>query len=87
MKKSITTQDFVYNNWKDAVTDSLSDAAGDASISSYGDNADDHIPYDNFDILEIQFIKYLKEVPGLHIFYFRPKKLWRNFLKFLKSRI
>lgn len=78
--------DYLYDSWEDAISDCIADAAGDAAVSSYENEGDDFIPYDNFDILENQIIKYLKDAPGLYIFYFRPKKLWRSFLKLFKKK-
>ena len=79
--------DYIYDAWTDAVSDCIADGMADNKTSPYDENssAPDVILEDDFGAVEKQTIKYLKDVPGLYIFYFRPKKLVRSFLKLFKK--
>ena len=81
--------DFIYDTWKDALSDCISEAMADCRTGPYNPDSPepDVILEDAFGDVEKKTILYTQDIPGLYIFYFRPKKLWRSFLKFLKSRI
>ena len=85
LKHSIN--EFVYDSWIDAVTDCIADGMADNRTEPCGGNSfvPDVILEDDFGDVEKKTIKYLKGVPGLYIFYFRPKKLVRSFLKLFKK--
>lgn len=79
---------FVYESWKDAVTDCVADAIGHYAVGPHDpeDWGPDAILEDHFGDLEQKIVANLKEVPGMYIIYTRwPISVWRSFLKALKD--
>ena len=80
-------KDFIYDNWEDAIHDCLMDGIGDSSRiieDKYGSH--EFIDEEDFDLLEKNIFMYISDLPGLHIFYFRPQQVWRRIIKLFKRR-